>query len=161
MKTPRGDQINIKTEQLKDKFKNYLSPIIEEWKRVVPLQIQDKIVQPLFTINKNNTISLNFSEEVIIFLFTYIQSSLTDYFYLHLYKKLDAAIKVTRYIILCNYNFKNPILTIETDDIPYEAIKLYKREKLILEYKRDIEEIVKWLVMLFRFLILVPTFNIF
>ncbi|XP_022182919.1 dynein heavy chain 9, axonemal-like [Myzus persicae] len=124
MKTPRGDQINIKSEQLKDKFKNYLSPIIEEWKRVVPLQIQDKIVQPLFTINKNNIISLNFSEE------------------------LDAAIKVTRYIILCNYNFKNPILTIETDDIPYEAIKLYKREKLILEYKRDIEEIVKWYNML-------------
>ncbi|XP_022163545.1 dynein heavy chain 17, axonemal-like [Myzus persicae] len=124
MKTPRGDQINIKAEQLKDKFKNYLSPIIEEWKRVVPLQIQDKIVQPLFTINKNNIISLNFSEE------------------------LDAAIKVTRYIILCNYNFKNPILTIETNDIPYEAIKLYKREKLILEYKRDIEEIVKWYNML-------------
>jgi len=63
---------------------------------------------------------------------------------------LDAAIKVTRYIILCNYNFKNPILTIETDDIPYDAIKLYKREKLILKYIRDIEEIVEWLVMLFR-----------
>jgi len=65
---------------------------------------------------------------------------------------LDAAIKVTRYIILCNFNFKNPILTIGIDDIPYDAIKLYKREKLILTYKRDIEEIVKWLVMLFRFL---------
>lgn len=68
MKTPRGDQINIKVEELKDKFKNYLSPLFEEWKRVVPIQIQENIVQPLFTINKNNTISLNFSEEVIIFL---------------------------------------------------------------------------------------------
>jgi len=67
MKTPRGDRINIKIEQLKDKFKNYLSPLFEEWQRVVPLQIQEKIVQPLFITNKNNTISLNFSEEVIIF----------------------------------------------------------------------------------------------
>lgn len=67
MKTPRGDQINIKVEKLKDKFKNYLSPLFEEWKRVVPIQIQEKIVQPLFTINNNKTISLNFSEEVIIF----------------------------------------------------------------------------------------------
>jgi len=43
---------------------------------------------------------------------------------------------------------------IDIDDIPYDAIKLYKREKLILTYKRDIEEIVKWLVMLFRFIII-------
>jgi len=64
LKTPRGDKINIKIEQLKDKFKNYLSPLFEEWKGVVPLQIQEKIEQPLFTINKNNTISLNFSKEV-------------------------------------------------------------------------------------------------
>ncbi|XP_025202252.1 dynein beta chain, ciliary-like, partial [Melanaphis sacchari] len=120
MKTPRGNQINMKAEQLKDKFKNYLNPLLEEWKRTVPKQIQEKIVQPLFTINKNNTISLNFSKE------------------------LDAAIKVTRYIILCNNNFKNPIFAIEIDDIPYDAIKLYKRENLILTYKRDIEEIVKW-----------------
>jgi len=67
MNTTRGDQINIKIEQLKDKFKNYLSPLFEEWQRVVPIQIQEKIVQPLFTTNKNNTISLNFSEEVIFF----------------------------------------------------------------------------------------------
>jgi len=67
MKTPRADQINIKIEQLKYKFKNYLSPLFEEWKRVVPQLVQEKILQPLFTINKNNTISLNFSIEVIIF----------------------------------------------------------------------------------------------
>lgn len=67
---------------------------------------------------------------------------------------MDAAIKVTRYIIHCNYNFKDPISTIGIDDIPYDAIKLCKREKLILTYKRDIEEIVKWLVMLFKFLII-------
>jgi len=60
--------------------------------------------------------------------------------------------KVTRYIILCNYNFKNPILMINIDEIPNDIIKLYKREKLILTYKRDIEEIVKWLVMLFRYI---------
>ncbi|KAL4088975.1 hypothetical protein QTP88_024053 [Uroleucon formosanum] len=124
LKTPRGDKINIKIEQLKDKFKNYLNPLFEEWKGVVPLQIQEKIEQPLFTINKNNTINLNFSKE------------------------LDAAIKVTRYIIHCNYNFKDPISTIGIDDIPYDAIKLCKREKLILTYKRDIEEIVKWYNML-------------
>jgi len=40
---------------------------------------------------------------------------------------------------------------IETEDIPHDAIKLYKRENLILAYKRDIEEIVKWLVMLDTF----------
>jgi len=67
MKTPRANQIYIKVEQLKDKFKNYLSSLFEEWKRVVPLQVQEKVLQPLFTINKNNTISLNFSEEVILF----------------------------------------------------------------------------------------------
>lgn len=46
---------------------------------------------------------------------------------------------------------------IEIDDIPYDAIKLYKRENLILKYKRDIEEIVKWLVMLFK----ISTFIVF
>jgi len=72
---------------------------------------------------------------------------------------LDAAIKETRYIILSNYNFKNPILGIGIDDIPFDAINLYKREKLILSYKRDIEDIVKWLVTLFKFLII--SFSIF
>jgi len=67
MKTPRGDQINIKVEQLKDKFKKYVNPMLEEWKRIVPIQIQENIVQPLFTISANKTISLNFSKEVIIF----------------------------------------------------------------------------------------------
>jgi len=78
MKTPRGDQINIKVEQLKDKFKNYLTPIFEEWKRVVPTQIQEKLMQPLFTINDNKTIGLNFSEEVIVYN-QYL--SFTNYFY--------------------------------------------------------------------------------
>jgi len=35
MKTSRADLIYIKVEQLKDKFKNYLCPLFEEWKRVV------------------------------------------------------------------------------------------------------------------------------
>jgi len=75
MKTSRAEKMNIKIEQLKDKFKNYLSPLFEEWKRVVSIQIQEKIVQPLFMINKNNTINLNFSEEVIIFFLFIIQLS--------------------------------------------------------------------------------------
>lgn len=35
---------------------------------------------------------------------------------------------------------------IELEDIPFEALELYKRENKILDYKRDIEEIVKWSV---------------
>lgn len=35
---------------------------------------------------------------------------------------------------------------IKIEEIPYDAIELYKRENAILGYKRDIEEIVKWLV---------------
>lgn len=60
--------------------------------------------------------------------------------------KLDAAIKVTRYIMLGKYNYKNPLLAIEIEDIPYDAIELYKRENTILAYRRDIDEIVKWSV---------------
>lgn len=61
--------------------------------------------------------------------------------------KLDAAIKVTRYILLGKHHYKNPIFPIELEDIPFEALELYKRENKILDYKRDIEEIVKWSVM--------------
>lgn len=46
------------------------------------------------------------------------------------------------------YNYKNPILPIEIDDIPIKAIELYKREHMFLGYKRDIEEIVKWSVLI-------------
>lgn len=48
--------------------------------------------------------------------------------------------------MLGKYNYKNPLLAIEIDDIPYDAIELYKRENMILDYRRDIEEIVKWSV---------------
>jgi len=30
------------------------------------------------------------------------------------------------------------------EDLPFDAIELYKRENIILDYKKDIEEIVKW-----------------
>lgn len=60
--------------------------------------------------------------------------------------KLDAAIKVTRYLLLCKYNYKNPPFVIEIDDIPHEALELYKRENQILSFRRDIEDIVKWSV---------------
>jgi len=69
-----------------------------------------------------------------------------DYIYLNIYFKLDAIIKVTRYILLGIYNYKNPTLAIKIEDIPYDAIELYKRENKILDHKRDIEEIVKWSV---------------
>lgn len=63
--------------------------------------------------------------------------------------KLDAAIKITKYIILIKYNYKNPLIAIEIENIPFDAIELYKRENRILAYKRDIEDIVKWLVWMF------------
>lgn len=44
------------------------------------------------------------------------------------------------------FNYKNPIFSFEIEDIPKDAIELYKRENTILAYKRDIEEIVQWLV---------------
>lgn len=58
--------------------------------------------------------------------------------------KLDSAIKITRYLFLGRYNYKNPLLPIEIEDIPIDAIELYKRKDNILAYKRDIVEIVKW-----------------
>jgi len=51
--------------------------------------------------------------------------------------------------LLGKYNYKNPIFPIEIEDIPYNAIELYKCGNRILEYKRDIEEIVKWSVHIY------------
>ncbi|VVC32244.1 Hypothetical protein CINCED_3A002285 [Cinara cedri] len=118
MQTPKSIQIELKVNELMDKFTNYLHPLFEDWKCVVSNQIQDKIVYPLFIMNSNKTISLNFPKE------------------------LHAAIKEIRYILLIKYNYKNSLIEIE--DIPYNVIELYKRESSILNYKRDIEEIVKW-----------------
>lgn len=67
MKTPRGIKIEQKVKQLKKNFERYLWPIFEDWKRVVPGIIRNKIVNPLFKIdNDNKTIGLNFAKEVIM-----------------------------------------------------------------------------------------------
>lgn len=140
MRTPRGVQTQIKIEELSDKLTNYLRSTFEEWKNVVPIVINEKIVYPLFKVNEDRTIELNFPKEVII---SFILVFTVCYLY-WIYLKLDAAIKETRYLLLGKYNYKNPPLPIEIEDIPYEAIELYRRENFIWAYKRDIEDIVKW-----------------
>lgn len=66
MRTPRGVQTQIKIEELSDKLTNYLRSTFEEWKNVVPIVINEKIVYPLFKVNEDRTIELNFPKEVII-----------------------------------------------------------------------------------------------
>lgn len=69
MRTPKSVQIELKVNELMDKFTNYLHPLFEEWKCVVSNQVQEKIVYPLFMINSDKTISLNFPKEVIKYCF--------------------------------------------------------------------------------------------
>jgi hypothetical protein len=69
MQSQKAIQLEKKVELLNEQFKNYLLPLFEEWKRVVPIQIQESIVNPLFTVNDNKTIGLNFKKEVNIFYF--------------------------------------------------------------------------------------------
>lgn len=69
MQSQKAVQLEKKVDLLSDKFKNYLRPMFEEWKRVVPIQIQDSLANPLFTVNQNKTIGLNFKKEVILFYF--------------------------------------------------------------------------------------------
>lgn len=69
MQIPKGVQIELDIDELTTRFNNYLLPLFNEWKRVVPEQIQSKIIHPLFTINGDMTISLNFPKEVIIYQF--------------------------------------------------------------------------------------------
>lgn len=149
MRTQKGMEIELKINELTDKFENYSRSLFDEWKRNVSIQIQEKIAYPLFTINNDKTIGLNFDKEVIILHF-----KLFTYFIIHylIYLKLDAAIKVTRYLLLGKYNYKNPMVPIEIEEIPYDAIELFKRENAILGYKRDIDEIVKWLVTIGNYL---------
>lgn len=66
MRTPNGIEIELKIDELLNKLEDYLQPLFDEWKRTVPEQIKEKIVYPLFTIDENRTIGLNFSKEVII-----------------------------------------------------------------------------------------------
>lgn len=66
MQSPRGVKIDQKLEKLKDSFESYLRPLIDEWIRDVPDIIREKIVNPLFTVDGNKMIGLNFAKEVII-----------------------------------------------------------------------------------------------
>lgn len=68
MQSPRAIRIQQKIDLLSGDLKNYLNPIFDEWKRIVPKQIQEGIGNPLFTIHSDKTISINFKKEVI-FLF--------------------------------------------------------------------------------------------
>lgn len=65
MQTPRGVKIEQKIEKFKDSLISYLRPLVDEWIRMVPEIIQDKIMSPFFTVHSNKTIGLNFAEEVI------------------------------------------------------------------------------------------------
>lgn len=64
MQTSKGTDVELKVKDLTDKFKNYLRPLFDEWKESVPKIIQEKIKKPLFTINDDKTIGLNFAKEV-------------------------------------------------------------------------------------------------
>jgi len=147
MQTPKGVQVEQMVDELTCAFKNYLHSLFDEWKRSEPKQIQQKVECPLFTINDDKTIVLNFAKEVIMLYFKLFIYILNCFIYL----KLDASIKESRYILFGQYNYKNPIFPIGIEDIPSNAIRLYKRENRILEYKRDIEEIVKWFVNIYDF----------
>lgn len=67
MKTPKAVEMVLKVDELLKKFENYLRPLIDNWKCTIPQQVREKIKNPLFTINNNKTIGLNFAKEVIIF----------------------------------------------------------------------------------------------
>lgn len=65
MQTQRGIEIEQKIERFEDRLKSYLRPLVDEWIRVVPETIQDKIINPLFTVHSDKNIGLNFAKEVI------------------------------------------------------------------------------------------------
>lgn len=79
MQTQKGIAIKLKINKLTDKFENYLRSLFDKWRCNVSIQIQNKIQYPLFTINNDKTIGLNFDKEVIILhfkLFAYFYSLL-------------------------------------------------------------------------------------
>lgn len=69
MKTKKGTEIERKVNELTDKFKNYARSLFDEWTNVVPQQIQEKIAYPLFTVNSDKIIDMNFAKEVSLILF--------------------------------------------------------------------------------------------
>lgn len=73
MRTPKGDEIEKNIDELRNSFENYLRPLFDEWKRVVSEKIQEKIMYPLFIINDDKKIEMNFAKEVIIIYFLITQ----------------------------------------------------------------------------------------
>lgn len=69
MQSPRAIRIQEKIDLLTDNFQKYLYSIFDEWKSVVPKQIQEGITSPLFTIHDDKTLSINFKKEVIFFFY--------------------------------------------------------------------------------------------
>lgn len=67
MQTPKAIEIEQKVDELTARFENYLRPMFDEWKRKVPGTIREKILYPLFKINNNKTIEMNFAKEVKYF----------------------------------------------------------------------------------------------
>lgn len=66
IRTPKGVEIERRITELTNKFENYMRLLFDDWRHIVPQQIQEKIMYPLFTINDNYTISINFAKEVIL-----------------------------------------------------------------------------------------------
>lgn len=64
MQTPKAIEIEQKIDELKVRFESYLRPMFDEWKREVPGVIREKILYPLFKINDDKTIDINFAKEV-------------------------------------------------------------------------------------------------
>lgn len=82
MRTQNGIEIELKlNEIIISKLEDYLRPLFDEWKRVVPTRIKEKIVYPLFIVDENRTIGLNFSKEVITKAFP--SSTLTQNLYIY------------------------------------------------------------------------------
>lgn len=68
MQTSKALEIVQKIYELTDKFNKYLRILFDEWAFVVPVTIREKIIYPLFKINDDQTININFAKEVIYFI---------------------------------------------------------------------------------------------
>lgn len=66
MQTQKGNKIEKDIEELTYVLRDHLGRLFDEWKRKIPTLIQEKIVYPLFTIDDDKEIGLNFPKEVII-----------------------------------------------------------------------------------------------
>lgn len=72
MQTPKAKTVLQNVNELTEKFKDYLQLLFDDWKHAAPITIHEKIKHPLFTINVDKTISMNFAKEVIYFIVHYL-----------------------------------------------------------------------------------------